>query len=356
MDMTLAESVVLKKTGSTGAINWRQVSLFVNDDESLFELREYYGYNNYRSLKLTKQFKFDSYAIAKMNLDNATASREIDGYTVYETMASTQAGFPFCKFTPQKYKIHNAQTALSLFQKIEDPVVIPIAEGERVYIKFGHESLSSVKAMLPDGQMMRLPESVTDSILLSVKLGKVESGVVEALIKGNQVTLIDVCAINGVPLTQCYYQRLKTAEKLFARSKVVSVMTPQKQLEPHLPCRVFVVKESQTTPLTGEPIVVPNFYEVDAVITDYIDIKKGRYKVALRDEEQMDVVVGEIQWTRSPLERSMELKVAFQSISEGRMTMAWVSPNQRTHPTMHGFNKAPVSQLNNIEACWKGVL
>ena len=80
--MIKVESEILNKSGKRE--DWREIAFFASDDETQFEVREYYGQQKISYMKETARLPFDCPGIARMNYSNMLRTRVIDGYESIE--------------------------------------------------------------------------------------------------------------------------------------------------------------------------------------------------------------------------------------------------------------------------------
>ncbi|MEL7309688.1 MAG: hypothetical protein AAGK05_18795, partial [Pseudomonadota bacterium] len=136
--MIKVESEILNKSGKRE--NWREIAFFASDDETQFEVREYYGQQKISYMKETARLPFDCLGIARMNYSNMLRTRVIDGYESIEQLKTKVPCLPFSNFKPPMYKCDFDVPFAEQLSKIKDPVVIPVQQGKRAYIKLGQES------------------------------------------------------------------------------------------------------------------------------------------------------------------------------------------------------------------------
>lgn len=346
------QTAILSKQGKSNT-NWRQVTMLTNDDESQFEIHEYYGQKKVTYAKEVLRLKFDSYSVAIMNFINIRESRVIDGYKVVESLCEKCPFMPFIKFKPPVYAFQKKEQMVESLARMEEPVAVPInSDGQRLYIRFGHEALSSIVAQDYRGENVALKEDVAKRILTTIKIGQFENGIIEAYVQKDNITIMDIISLNGEQVHMAFLKRIAYVKSIFGYKGFSYPETINPRIEKDkLNARHYIVKDNENGAFGG--LVIPNFYSVSVVV---MGIKKGyRQEVKVFFSTDEDYTEIGTFFTDAQIIPGTTIQIAFQKTKNGLPVNFWLSPIQPQDFYNYDEDKTYIEQMNNLESHWFGL-
>lgn len=352
--MFLSKTIVLQKQGKS-SLNWRQVTLMSNNDESLFEVREYYGQKKTSYMREVLKLTFDTVGVAVMNFNNTIYSREYDGYEQVEALCTEAKNVPFITFKPPAFKHSNKTPYIEQYTNAERPAAIAAPEGERLYIRFGCESLTSIKAVSATNKPVELSENVNKKILDQVKIGQIENGVIEAYILGENIVITDIASINGIEIKLPYSQRLQRAKDVFGLRRgfdYPGIMTEVEELKSSN-AKYFLVKKNTPTSMADGCFTIPNFYTVACVILNNQRSGKNKHFAYFIGEENY-IYIGSF-WYPKHIDENSRVHIGFNELENGMPTKIWLSPFQPYNFDNISEEGVEDDQMENYKETWIGL-
>lgn len=352
--MIKIQSKVLTKTGKK--VNWREVAFFANDNETAFEVREYYGQNKLAYMKECNRIPFDDFGVAVMNYKNIIHSREIDGYEVDESKGVSVAALPFQLFKPPKYKCDFSVPFAEQYTAISEPVVIPVKQGCRAYIKLGQESVSSIQAVDIQGRHYELNDDIKARIANITQLNQIECGVLEVyLLDNGSICLFDVIMLNGEEITTPYLKRINVLKTIFGTKhfSYPDTLTGEVDFKAN-PARHFIVKNNNKTCRSSNTVVVPNFYSVKVLIAEKFSFRPGYYSIMFSTDTGY-TVFGELFHPHEELYANTQIQIAFKQTENGLPVNFWLSPIQAESKMLYDDEGTEIEQMSELEKYWYGV-
>ena len=354
--MFVSTTRILQKEGKSST-NWRQVTLLTNNDETQFEVREYYGQKKTSYMREVLRLSFDVVGVAILNFKNIVSSRIIDGYERVESLSTDAANVPFVVFKPPAFKHSSKTTYVEQFQNTEKPAAIEVPVGDRLYIRFGCESLSSIKAVTSSNQPVELSLPVSEMILEKVKIGQIENGVIECYVYGSDVVITDISSINGLEIKLPYCERLQRAKEIFGFNSdfdYPKIMTTLDELK-NSKANYFLVKQNTHTTMAGGCFTIPNFYTVACVVLNVHRTRKNIYTVYFWGEEKENYIkIGTFRYPQQINEGS-RVHIGFNQLENGMPARIWLSPFQPYKFDNTSEDGIEVEQMQNYKDTWVGL-
>ncbi|WP_288987929.1 hypothetical protein [uncultured Pseudoalteromonas sp.] len=353
--MFLVETRVLSKEGRSNT-NWRQLSLLTNNTETKFELREYYGQKKIAFAKEVDRLEFDDIGVALLNFNNGVKSREIDGYSQVEALFEKATNVPFVSFKPPAYRCDFNTPFTEQLALMDSPVAVPIHGGRRLYIRFGHESLSSIMVLDCRGDTVELADSVKISVLSKVKIGQIENGVIECYEKNGVLCIYDVCSINGLAIEKPYVERLAIAKDIFGKKSSFTypeIISADDSLRSNSG-RYFLIKSNAPFDTYKTCRVIPNFYSVNALLLGRHHCKPNTYKVFFTTEDGYKEI-GFLTHEHEQLHVGTRIQIAFSDVEDSNPVGFWLSPIQPQGKECYDELGAEASQMDRLNEFWLGL-
>lgn len=356
---------VLKKIGSSGITHWRQIVLLMAPDTETYVLRSYYG-RKLQNMKKEDECPIAEYAFALRDFRSLTDQRCNDGYELVEFLCAPMNTKSLAFFKPPMFSTPKGEKLHNLFLSNKRRLAIPISGGARVYVKIGHETVCSVKAIDAQGNHMILPRNVNQELELCVKLGKMECAILEGYVEKDRLMITDIAAINGMECTTAFEKRLAIIEELFGKRSSLSVCKPilatQNMLNEFdenrsLSIKYYVVKDTdsgfeQADGYESKTFILPNFYSMEMVVLARPEYGSRRYKVGLMGRGSYHAMG--YATSNRPLSESETVTVNFTGMSEGEVLEAWVCEDDSYRSK--SFNECDIEQLYEESMCWAGRL
>lgn len=353
--MLKIKSEILLKIGRRN--NWREVAFFANADETKFEVREYYGQNKLAYIKEVSRFPFDSYGVATMNFDNIVRSREIDGYEIEHSLRTTIPCMPFLQFKPPAYSCDFKTPFREQFKTLNEPVVLPIHDGKRVYIKLGSESINSIQMVDIAGNSIEAPVKLVNELQLKVKISQLECAVIEGYLESDfGIRVVDVLMMNGMAIEQPYNSRIKAIKGVLGSSNIIRYIdaTANHGELKQNKARYFLVKDN-TKPCGGDStFVVPNFYSIKVLVEKAYDYRPGYYKVMFTTESGYESI-GDLYSPHEELHPNIQVQIAFKEVENGLPVEFWLSPIQNKEKLTYDERGTEMAQMQNLNEYWYGL-
>jgi len=352
--MIKVESEILNKLGKRE--NWREIAFFASDDETQFEVREYYGQQKISYMKETARLPFDCLGIARMNYSNMLRTRVIDGYEPIEQLKTKVPCLPFSNFKPPMYKCDFDVPFAEQLSKINDPVVIPVQQGKRAYIKLGQESINSIQAVDIKGNAFTLDKNIQEMLASKVAIGSFESGVLETyILDDGSVCLYDVIMLNGTEINSSYKGRQKSLKGMFGHKSGFTypdTLEANTDLKSH-PGRHFIVKDNSVSCLDSRTFVIPNFYSVKVLIEEKYSYRPGYYKVMFTTPEGYESI-GDLYHPHEELYANTQIQIAFKKVENGKPVNFWFSPIQHKNKLNYDEDGTDIYQMAQLSEFWHG--
>lgn len=352
--MFVSNTRILQKEGKSSK-NWRQVTLLTNNDETKFEVREYYGQKKTSYMREVLRMSYDVVGVAILNFNNIISSRVLDGYEQVESLCKEAANVPFVVFKPPAFKHSNKTTYAEQFQSTEKPAAIEVPVGDRLYIRFGCESLGSVKAVTSSNQPVELSLPVSEMILEKVKIGQIENGVIECYVYGSDVVITDISSINGIEIKLPYSQRLQRAKEIFGFKSDFNypkIMTTLDELK-NSKANYFLVKQNTHTTMAGGCFTIPNFYTVACIVLNVHRTRKNIYTVYFWGEDNY-IKIGTFRYPQQIREGS-RVHIGFNQLENGMPARIWLSPFQPYNFDDTSEEGIEIEQMQNYKDTWVGL-
>jgi hypothetical protein len=354
--MYLIKTVLLRKQGVNNRENWRQLCIFVTHDTDQYVMQTYYG-NKLTSLKPDWTSAEGELLMCEINLNNILKDRLNNGYEIVDLLSIQSIGLPFSDFIPPKYsalKPIEIKTLLST----DNYKAIPIPFGERIYIKIGCESITSIKCIKYDGSEIVLPEVITNGLLKTIKLGIIESIILEGYLHGHQLTLCDIACLNGLRIKQSFEKRINKLQTLFKKNNVITIASfidANKTLidfnSNNENIQFYLIKNNAKIfsyfDNEFKPFIIPNFFEIPVIVEKKLN--ENTYQVACFDQYQ-SVVVGQLK-TNQKINVNAFIWVNCNNINSQTKTLehCWLS-NKNSITSCS--NVANINQLGEAKNFW----
>lgn len=355
--MFLVKTSLLKKIGNT--INhWRQVTLLMSNSKEYFEIKTYYG-RSMKSLELQKVLKYDLAGMAHRDFETIVNDRVLSGYEELELYCIPEQGLRLSSYQPPTYsgKLSTSKMGTQSY------IAIPIYWGRRVMIRIGCESIVTVDAICcSTRQPVTIPESIKTGICQSVKLGKFENGIFEALLGKNKVCFIDAAFVNGVSIKGGFTKRNSFLKSIIKESESISIsgftneinnLTSTNNKKRDLSVRAYICKpEKNSFSNSGEAdescFILKNYYKAFAEVNK-LDPKTNTCEITMLNE--LGYVSVGIAAASTVSQALCDTVVYFTDMVEGKLVNAWVGHEDSSKST---YPPALLSQLDNLQSLWQG--
>jgi hypothetical protein len=220
--MLLMEQHLFKKVTGGRNYRWAQVNLHVDILHGEFVTEEYKG----RSMSTLKQVtrctdRFER--LARSSVFCKLERLERNGFVNQDRIIENMLDVPFSNFTPVPLTYINANE-LSESKEARDYLMIPVPMGRHCMIRIGYTTAASIEAMLDDGSILRLPPAVESGLLKLVKLGEVETIVLEAFVTQKWCQLVDLACVNGLLFNQSYKRRMNQLKRYLPDERLYGEM------------------------------------------------------------------------------------------------------------------------------------
>jgi|GEM_PF-4267608 hypothetical protein len=220
--MLLMEQHLFKKVTGRRNYQWAQVNLHVDPVHGEFVTHEYKG----RSMSTLKQItrctdRFER--LARSGVFCKLERLERNGFINQDRIIENMLDVPFSNFTPVPLTYINANE-LRESKDAKEHLMVPIPMGRHCMIRIGYTTAGSIEAMLDDGSILSLPPAVEAGLLKLVKLGEVETIVLEAFVTQKWCQLVDLACVNGMLNNQSYKRRMNKLKRYLPDERLYGEM------------------------------------------------------------------------------------------------------------------------------------
>ncbi|GAA5138532.1 hypothetical protein [Thalassotalea piscium] len=358
--MYLYKTALLHKQGKGNANHWRQISLFITQDTEQYVLRIFYG-RSMKSLSLQKEFTFDEECFAVRDFYIVKEQRERDGYDVIELLSIDSCGLPFSDFKPPALALINNKKIKDTLEQNKELSAVPIQHGQRIYIKIGCETITSIKAIDAINNDITLPESINEQLVSCIKPGIFESTIIEGYFCGKKIVLTDIACINGMKMQKGYKERFKKLNAIFGKCNNeisfpnitkadVQLLNPNRD-DRNLSTRYFIVKYNEcgfSYDKNDPPaFVIPNYYSIYVMVAGIVPNKPNWVDIAMKKNGKW-IKVGSVQHHR-PLPISQVIKLNFPTLEGEYICRPWVAPE---NDFVKFKEECLYEQLTHLDRIW----
>lgn len=356
--MLLIKTCLLKKIGST-VTHWRQISLLMSSDREYLELKIFSGRSK-NTLKQTEIHKYDITGLAHRDFVLAAQSKMDSGYEYIELLCIPAEGLILGEYLPPIYA--GQENLISNLAK-NDYIAIPVYYGQRVMIRIGCESVTSISAICcVTGKEITVKEHIQNSIKESLVLGSFENGIFEALLGAENITLIDAAFVNGVPINRNYNRRNSYLKSIFVHDDIVSVTNYKEGKSSlvdydnefrDLDVRAYLFKPenalfSASGKIDNACFIANNFYKINAEVGSVLGNKRTHDIIMLDNEGYTNVGDAAPCSNEHPIGNAI---VLFTGIKNGRLYNAWLDNYDIDRTNVTAFK----SQLDTLDSLWQGL-
>lgn len=305
--MLLMEQHLFKKVTGRRNYQWAQVNLHVDPVHGEFVTHEYKG----RSMSTLKEITRCTDRIERLARSAVFCKLERlerNGFVNQDRIIENMLDIPFSNFTPVPLTYVNAQE-LQDSAEAKEHLLVPVPIGRHCMIRIGYTTAGSIEAMLDDGSILSLPPSVEVGLLTLVKLGEVETIVLEAFVTQKWCQLVDLACVNGMLINQSYKRRMNKLKRYLPDDRLYGEMLEVSEVDT---CRLtdrsdrpkkYLIKKKQPgfiDILENGSCAIGQFYVVPVKLIlknsqDYKNRGQGyTYSLNLYNEEYRLVERGEV--------------------------------------------------------------
>lgn len=220
--MLLMEQHLFKKVTGRRNYQWAQVNLHVDPVHGEFVTQEYKG----RSMSSLKQVTLCTDSLERLARSGVFCKLERlerNGFVNQDRIIENMLDVPFSNFTPVPLTYINAKELIQ-DKDAKEFLMVPVPIGRHCMIRIGYTTAGSIEAMLDDGSILNLPPAVEAGLLKLVKLGEVETIVLEAFVTQKWCQLVDLACVNGMLLNQSYKRRMNKLKRYLPDDRLYGEM------------------------------------------------------------------------------------------------------------------------------------